>query len=135
VSVVSEQTQTQYLQEAAQKYFACDPTVATVNLFLLVDESTRDGKDASGAYVGGGWQSGLLTAGGPDVSQPKLAYTALAPVFAAGRAACHGPQIVWVPKTDANGSSGGSAVGHTKSLRPLCRKGQRSTKLKPCRKQ
>jgi hypothetical protein len=133
VSVVSEQTQAEYLERTAEKYFACDATVATVNLFLLVDESTRDGKDASGAYVGGGWQSGLLTAGGPDVSQPKLAYTALAPDFAAGRAACRGPQIVWVPKTAGNGSGGGASVGHTKSLSPVCRKGQHPTKKKPCR--
>ena len=56
------------------KYFACDPTVTDVELFLLVDEIYRNGRDANGVVKGGGWQSGLMTAGGQGVSQPKLAY-------------------------------------------------------------
>jgi hypothetical protein len=71
VKTVSEATQAHYLQRVAEKYFACDPTVATVNLFLLVDESTRDGRDANGTYVGGGWQSGLRTIDG--LPKPALA--------------------------------------------------------------
>lgn len=115
VKTVSEAEQTQYLEEATQKYFACDPTVATVNWFLLVDESTRDGKDANGNSVGGGWQSGLLTAGGQGVSTPKQAYTALAPIWAQGRAACTGPQIDWAPQTSGTSTTGnGSTKGHTK---------------------
>ena len=46
VAVVSEQTQADYVKEAVQKYFACDPTVTDVEWFLLVDEATRNGKDA-----------------------------------------------------------------------------------------
>jgi len=97
VPVVSEATQAAYLRQLATKYFACDPTVVGVQLFLLVDEKYRDGRDESGNYVGGGWQSGLLTAGGAGVSQPKLAYTSDAPLFAQGRAACAGPLISWSP--------------------------------------
>src|SRR5581483_3061518 len=42
VAVVSEQTQASYVQQAVQKYLACDPTVTDVEWFLLVDEATRD---------------------------------------------------------------------------------------------
>jgi hypothetical protein len=134
VRTISEAQQTQYLKLATQKYFACDPTIATVNWFLLVDESTRDGKDASGTPVGGGWQSGLLTAGGAGVSTPKQAYAALAPIWAEGRAACTGPQIVWTPQ-GAGGDSGGGGTSTGKGKQaPVCRKGQKSTKKHPCRK-
>jgi hypothetical protein len=97
VQVVSEQQQAADLQALATKYFACDPTVVGVQLFLLIDEKYRNGRDENGKYMGGGWQSGLLTAGGEGVSQPKLAYTQVAPLFAAGRAACAGPLISWAP--------------------------------------
>ncbi len=97
VPVVSEATQAQYLQTITGKYFACDPTVADVELFLLVDETYRNGRDENGTFLGGGWQSGLLTAGGPDVSQPKLAYGQLADDWGAGRGACSGALIKWAP--------------------------------------
>ena len=113
VSVVSEAQQVQYLQVATQKYFACDPTIATVNWFLLVDEATRDGKDASNTTVGGGWQSGLVTAGGQGVSTHKAAYAALAPIWALGSAACTGAQIAWRP---AGGSSSGGGQGSFEQL-------------------
>ena len=99
VAVVSEQTQAAYIQQAVQRYLACDPTVTDVEWFLLVDEPTRDGRDQNGKYIGGGWQSGLLTAGGQGVSTPKLAYTADAPLFAAGRSACTTGMITWKPGT------------------------------------
>jgi hypothetical protein len=143
VKVVSEATQAQYLKTVAEKYYACDPTVATVNLFLLVDESTRDGRDASGTYVGGGWQSGLLTAGGQGVSTPKAAYTALTPDFAAGRGACRGALVTWTPQGNSGGSSGGAgtvpktkAKPKTKTPKkpPLCARGKHSTPKHPCRK-
>jgi len=143
VKVVSEAMQAQYLKTVAEKYYACDPTVATVNLFLLVDESTRDGRDASGTYVGGGWQSGLLSAGGRGVSTPKAAYTALAPDFAAGRGACRGTLVTWTPQGNSGGSSGGSGtVPKTKTKPktktpkkpPLCARGKHSTPKHPCRK-
>jgi hypothetical protein len=97
VRVISEQQQAADLKALATKYFACDPTVVGVQLFLLVDEKYRNGRDENGKYMGGGWQSGLLTAGGEGVSQPKLAYAQTAPLFAAGRAACTGPLISWAP--------------------------------------
>jgi hypothetical protein len=108
-----------------------------VNLFLLVDEVTRDGRDANGTYVGGGWQSGLLTAGGEGVSTPKAAYSALASDFAAGRGACRGTLVTWTPNTNGgNGTLGGGSVkpkAKPKKL-PLCKRKQHSTKKHPCRK-
>jgi hypothetical protein len=105
--VVSEQTQVADIAEMAQKYFACDPTVTDVELFLLVDEKYRNGHDETGNVVGGGWQSGLMTAGGPGVSAPKVAYTQDAPVFAQGRAACTAGLVSWTP-----GTTGGSNNSH-----------------------
>ncbi len=97
VGVVSQQTQANYIRQAVQKYFACDPTVSDVEWFLLVDESSRNGKTKKGKPVGGGWQSGLLTAGGEGVSTAKVAYTEDAPLFAAGRAACTSGMDDWKP--------------------------------------
>jgi hypothetical protein len=97
VKTVSERTQADFLREMAQRYFACDPTVTDVELFLLVDEKYRNGRDENGKVVGGGWQSGLLTAGGEGVSRPKIAYTQDAPFFGQGRAACSGSGIAWSP--------------------------------------
>jgi hypothetical protein len=101
VATVSEATQVQYLKTMTEKYFACDPAVTDVALFLLVDEKYRNGKDETGTVVGGGWQSGLLTAGGEGVSQPKLAYSDASLTFDrdSGRAACHGGMTSWTPKT------------------------------------
>ncbi|MGH3050785.1 MAG: hypothetical protein ACRDLK_11555, partial [Gaiellaceae bacterium] len=107
--VITEQQQAQYLQQTAQQYFACDPTVTDVELFLLVDEASRDGRSADGtSVIGGGWQSGLLTTGGQGVSQPKVAYSAVGPLFGEGRAACTAGAITWTP-----GSSGTAAGGKT----------------------
>jgi hypothetical protein len=143
VRTIDEATQTAYLKTVAEKYFACDPTVATVNLFLLIDEKYRDGRNESGQVVGGGWQSGLLTAGGEGVSTAKQAYSALAADFAAGRSACHGQQLSWTPQgaggsvgnTGGNGGSGqtGNTGGAAKKT-PVCKKGRHSTKKKPCHK-
>jgi hypothetical protein len=100
VAVVSEQTQANYVQEAVQKYLACDPTVTDVEWFLLVDEATRNGKDKTGTTtIGGGWQSGMLTAGGKGISTQKVSYTQDPPFFAQGRAACTSGMINWTPKT------------------------------------
>jgi len=97
VRVISEQTQADYLKLLVTKYFACDPTVVGVQLFLLADEKYRNGRDETGKYIGGGWQSGLMTAGGDGVSTAKRAYSQLAPLFAAGRAACTGALVSWTP--------------------------------------
>ncbi|MDX6466805.1 MAG: polysaccharide biosynthesis protein PslG [Gaiellaceae bacterium] len=101
VAVVSEDTQVKYLKTMMEKYLACDPTVTDVELFLLVDEKYRNGKDANGVTVGGGWQSGLLTAGGEGVSQPKKAYTDASLTFDRdmGRAACHAGMTTWTPSS------------------------------------
>jgi len=101
VPTVSEQQQSSYVRQLATRYFACDPSVVGVELFLLADEKYRDGRDENGTYVGGGWQSGLVTAGGEGVSQPKLAYTQDAPLFAAGRTACTGPIVTWSARRTA----------------------------------
>jgi hypothetical protein len=94
--VVSEQTHD--IATMVQRYFACDPTVTAVELFLLVDERYRNGRDETGKVVGGGWQSGLMTAGGQGVSTPKIAYTQDAPLFAEGRAACTTGMVTWTPQ-------------------------------------
>lgn len=102
VKVVSEATQASYIRQAVQQYFACDPTVTDVEWFLLVDEPTRNGRARDGVtYLGGGWQSGLLTAGGQGVSTPKPAYSADAPLFAAGRTACTAGFTSWAPAPPA----------------------------------
>ena len=138
VATISEQTQADYLKKMAEKYFACDPSVVSVQLFLLADEKYRNGKDANGQTLGGGWQSGLLTAGGDGLSAPKTSYAQVGADFAAGRAACRGQMINWTPAATSTPPAGGGKVGtspgatHGKSK--VCRKGQKSTKKKPCRK-
>ena len=140
VAVVSEQQQADYIKKMAEKYFACDPTVTSVQLFLLADEKYRNGKDANGVTLGGGWQSGLLTAGGEGVSQPKSSYAQVGPDFASGRGACHGQLISWAPSGQSTppGNSGGPKVKPKAKpkarQKPLCKKGQHSTKKKACRK-
>jgi hypothetical protein len=97
VNVVTEQQQANDIRLVATKYFACDPSVVGVELFLLVDEKYRNGRNEANTYVGGGWQSGLVTAGGEGVSAQKSSYAMSAPLFAAGRAACTGAMISWTP--------------------------------------
>ncbi|HLX18562.1 MAG TPA: hypothetical protein VKR23_00250 [Gaiellaceae bacterium] len=98
VKTISEQQQATDIATTVDRYFACDPTVTDVEWFLLVDEPTRNGVNQQGERVGGGWQSGLLTAGGEGVSTPKLAYTADAPLFAEGREACSYGLLSWNPQ-------------------------------------
>jgi hypothetical protein len=124
VKTISETQQVQYLQTMARKYFACDPTITSVQLFLLMDEPFRNGKDANGTNMGGGWQSGLITAGGEGASKPKQAYSQVASTFASGRAACQGPLIQWSPK----GASADSGSGST-----TAKPGKKPTK-KPAKK-
>jgi hypothetical protein len=93
VRTVDQATQAAYLAQMVRTYFACDPTVTDVLLFLLVDEPYRNGRDATGKIVGGGWQSGLLTVTG----QHRKAYLEMARLAAEGRDACSGRQIVWSP--------------------------------------
>jgi len=105
VATISEQTQADFIKKMAEKYFACDPAVVSVQLFLLADEQYRDGRDANGNSLGGGWQSGLLTAGGSGVSAHKSAYSQVASDFAAGRGACSGSMISWTPKGSTSGGT------------------------------
>jgi hypothetical protein len=116
VKTIDEATQTSYLKTMARKYFACDPAIVSVQLFLLVDEPYRNGRTAEGVSVGGGWQSGLITTGGEGKSKPKQAYSQVASDFSAGRAACQGSMINWQPKggTGNGGGSGGSGGGAAK---------------------
>jgi len=118
VAVVSEQTQAQYIQQAIQRYLSCDPTVTDVEWFLLVDEATRNGKAKDNATtIGGGWQSGLLTAGGAGVSTQKIGYTQDAGLFAQGRSACTAGMVNWTPtvapaagKTTTTTTTGGTSA-------------------------
>ena len=98
VRTISQQTQAAYLRQMISRYFACDPTVTDVELFLLQDETSRDGRDANGKVVGGGWQSGLLTAGAPRVAKQRLAYGTVAQLAAQGRAACTAGLLAWSPR-------------------------------------
>jgi hypothetical protein len=115
VKTIDEATQTAYLKTMARKYFACDPAIVSVQLFLLMDEPYRNGRNEAGQSVGGGWQSGLITTGGEGKSKPKQAYSQVASDFSAGRSACQGPMINWQPKggTGSSGGSGGSGGGVT----------------------
>jgi hypothetical protein len=97
VTVITEQKQADFIKAMVVKYFACDPTVVGVQLFLLVDEKYRNGRDETNKYVGGGWQSGLVSAGGEGVSEAKSSYAKAAPLFAAGRAACTSGLVSWSP--------------------------------------
>ena len=117
VKTVTEATQAQYLALMVQRYFACDPTVTDVMLFLLVDEPYRNGRDASGAVVGGGWQSGLVTVDG----QLRQAYGQMAQLAAAGRAACTAGATTWAPARAA-------APKAKKSVPPKAKKKKKPTK-------
>ena len=120
VPVVTEQQQASRVMTMVTKYFACDPTVTSVQLFLLVDEKFRNGRDETGKYVGGGWQSGLVTAGGAGVSVEKSSYDVAAALFAAGRGACRGQLVSWTPSKA--------------SPRPICRKSAKVGARRPCRR-
>ena len=77
---VSESDQATYYTRIVQIY-ACDPSVAQVLFFHLVDEADR----------GGGWQSGLEHADG----SVKPSKAAVASAISAG---CPGSQTTWAPK-------------------------------------
>ena len=113
VATVDEPTQASFIKTMVEKYLTCDPTVTSVQLFLLVDEKYRNGRDETGKTVGGGWQSGLLTAGGAGVSTPKLAYTQDAADFAGGRASCTGAPVSWSPTLVVPTGKQGAKKGKT----------------------
>jgi hypothetical protein len=133
VKTISETQQLQYLQTMARKYFACDPTITSVQLFLLMDEPFRNGKDAAGQNMGGGWQSGLITAGGEGASKPKQAYSQIASTFAAGRAACQGSLIQWSPK-GASADSGKASTTAKPAKKPTKKPKKKPKKKKSAKK-
>jgi hypothetical protein len=94
VATIDEATQAAYVTQMVGTYFACDPVVTDVLLFLLLDERYRNGRDATGRLLGGGWQSGLMTFGG----QRRQSYEAMGRLAAQGRSACSSRQITWAPR-------------------------------------
>ena len=94
VSTIDEPTQAAYVTQMVETYFACDPVVTDVLLFLLVDEPYRNGRDAKGKLLGGGWQSGLMTVGGKQ----REAYAAMGRLATRGRGACAARAISWSPR-------------------------------------
>jgi hypothetical protein len=128
VRVVSEQGQVDRIRTMVTRYFACDPTVVGVELFLLVDERFRNGRDENGVYRGGGWQSGLVTAGGKGVSVEKSSYAQVARLFEAGRAACVGPLLTWSPKGGAPVPGTGGTTGGKPGKKPKPEKPEKPEK-------
>jgi hypothetical protein len=133
VPVVTEEQQADRIKTMVTRYLACDPTVVDVELFLLVDERYRNGRDENGASIGGGWQSGLVTAGGDGVSQPKSSYAPSALLFGAGRSACAGKTIVWFPSTLGTPKAKQTLV-RGGAAKASCTKGRHPTKRRPCRR-
>jgi len=80
----------------------------------VVHATSSSREDSLGTYL---QESGLLTAGGQGVAQPKPAYSQLAPDFSAGRGACEGAQVVWTPR----GPTGGT-VKAGKGKKPFVKK-------------
>ncbi len=93
VKTVTPPEQAAYLAQMIEEYFACDPTVTDVMLFLLIDERYRNGRDQSGRIVGGGWQSGLVSWNGT----PRPAYGLMAQLATEGRSACAVRTAAWRP--------------------------------------
>ncbi len=118
VNVISPATQAQYLKTMTEKYFACDPTVTDVELFLLQDERYRNGKDETGKVLGGGWQSGLITAGPPGIAQTRPAYAQLAADWKAGRGACTSGLVSWTPAGAAVPAAASPAAKPGKGPKP-----------------
>jgi hypothetical protein len=113
VRTVDQATQAAYLAQMVRGYFACDPTITDVLLFLLADEPFRNGRDATGTVVGGGWQSGLMTVDG----QHREAYEEMAQLAAAGRDACTGRQIAWKPTTSTTSKAKPTAKSGARGAR------------------
>lgn len=83
---VTETQQATYYARVVQLY-SCDPSIAAVLFFHLIDETNLNSTPTSG-----GWQSGLEH---PDGS-PKPSSPAVAAAITAG---CTGPRISWSPST------------------------------------
>ena len=70
--------------------------------------STATARTRTATYVGGGWQSGLLTAGGEGVSAPKASYAQVGAAFA-GRPRAPAPADDLVVGTTGSSSKGGTS--------------------------
>ena len=86
---VSEVQQATYYARVV-KLYACDPSIAAVLFFHLVDE-----KNLNTSPTSGGWQSGLEY---PD-GTPKPSYNAVRQAIATG---CTGGQVIWSPKSPSH---------------------------------
>jgi hypothetical protein len=103
---VSETQQATYYARVVQLY-ACDPTIADVLFFHLIDETNLNVTATSG-----GWQSGLEH---PDGS-PKPSFAAVKQAIAAG---CTGSTVAWAPQAPTSGgNTKGGTTGHHPHPRP-----------------
>ena len=92
---VTEQQQALYYARVVQMT-SCDPSIAAVLFFHLIDEQNLNVTPTSG-----GWQSGLEYPNGT----PKPSYGAVKQAIAAG---CTGPQVTWSPgQVSSFGQTGG----------------------------
>jgi hypothetical protein len=88
VTPISERTQGRYYAAAIARA-ACDPAVASLNLFHLVDEAPRDR-----------FQSGLLRL---DRTK-KASYATVRAAIAAAKDGCAGTHVYWRPATSVIGA-------------------------------
>ncbi|HZC29885.1 MAG TPA: hypothetical protein VE261_00090 [Gaiellaceae bacterium] len=155
-TVPDQATQAADYTTAITKYFACYPFVSGVFILHLIDEPALGNEDG-----GGGWQSGLEEVDGTkraSYTAVKSAISAgclgLGPTFVNGPQGDSGSS----GSTGSNGKSGsngkngkggsagaGSKTGKSgktgkgstgkkgKTTVPKCKKGQKSTKAKPCK--
>ena len=112
---VTEAQQAVYYVRVVQLY-ACDPSIAAVLFFHLIDE-----KNLNVTPTSGGWQSGLEYPNGT----PKPSAAAVAKAIAAG---CTGRQTVWSPagggsRAHGKGGSKPKGKGHSRG-----RKGKQGKK-------
>ena len=102
---VSEVQQATYYARVV-KLYACDPSIAAVLFFHLVDE-----KNLNTSPTSGGWQSGLEY---PD-GTPKPSYNAVRQAIATG---CTGGQDIWSPKSPSHHPGKPKATVHVRH-RPM----------------
>ena len=99
VKVVDEETQARYYVEMIDR-LVCDPHVAELLFFLLVDERERGGRNEANALVSGGWQSGLARV---DRSE-RASFAAVRDAIARTGGSCAGAENVWRPAAGVVGA-------------------------------
>jgi hypothetical protein len=100
VKVVDEETQAQYYVQMIER-LACDPQIAELLLFLLIDEKERGGRNLANELVSGGWQSGLVRADWTE----RPSFAAVAGAISRTGGMCQGAETVWRPATGAVGAA------------------------------